>query len=433
MNSSIRRIVVGSFEALRTTWLVIGATLVLFLLLEVGARIAQKPRADEDALPRVMLAGDQRREPWYTQFNREYDATRGQRWRPYLYFGRNPSYTGQYISIDGAGHRVTPQPATPAEPAARVWFFGGSTMWGTSQRAEHTIAGEAATRLQALAGPGKRVEVVNFGETGYVNTQELLQLELELRAGHVPDVAVFYDGLNDVASTVQYGAPGIPQNEGKRAAEFAMGRALDRSSYGQGTSRDLSRLALLTGQAFQQLAITNWVKGLKPAPAQKYPPADSAARGTVQMYAGNVRLIEALAARYGFTPIYVWQPNLHASEKVLDPFEQRLRRQIAANAFHQRLQDVHRLIPPMVDSAMATIVPRDRFVQDAALFRGDTLPVYTDWLGHNTEVSVPRIVDTFWPALSAATQRALVAHPAVAAHASAASSPALATARPRQE
>jgi hypothetical protein len=212
-----------------------------------------------------------------------------------------------------------------------------------------------------------------------------------------------------------------------------MGRALDRSSYGQGTRRDLSRLALLTGQAFQQLAITSWVKGLKPAPAQKYPSADSAARGTVQMYAGNVRLIEALAARYGFTPIYVWQPNLHASEKVLDPFEQRLRRQIAANAFHQRLQDVHRLIPPMVDSAMATIVPRDRFVQDAALFRGDTLPVYTDWLGHNTEVSVPRIVDTFWPALSAATQKALAAHPAVAAHASAASSPALATARPRQE
>jgi hypothetical protein len=433
MNNSIRRIVVGSFEALRTAWLVLGVTIALFLVLEIGMRIVQKPGADDDAPPRVMLAGDPRQEPWYGEFNRDYNATRGQRWRPYLYFGRNPSYSGRYISIDSAGRRVTPQPTTPATPVARVWFFGGSTMWGTSQRGEHTIAAEAATRLQTLAGPGKRVEVVNFGETGYVNTQELMQLMLELRAGRVPDVAVFYDGLNDVASTVQYGAPGIPQNEAKRASEFAMGRALDRSSYGQGTRRDLGRLALLTGQAFQQLAITNWVKGLKPAPQTTYPSADSAARGTVEMYAGNVRLIEALAARYGFTPIYVWQPNLHTSEKRLDPYEERLRRQIAASAFHRRIQEVHRVIPPMVDSAMATIVPRDRFVQDAALFRGDTLPVYTDWLGHNTEISVPRIVDTFWPALSAATQKAIASHGAVASHAPATSSPALAAARSRPE
>lgn len=410
MNSSIRRIVVGSFEALRTTWLVIGATLALFLLLEIGMRIAQGSRADDDPPPRVMLAGDPRREPWYPEFNKDYNATRGQRWRSYLYFGRNPSYSGRYISIDSAGHRVTPQPTTPATPAARVWFFGGSTMWGTSQRAEHTIAAEAATRLQTLAGPGRRVEVVNFGETGYVTTQELLQLMLELRAGRVPDVAVFYDGLNDVFATVQYGTPGVPQNESKREAEFAMGRLLDPTSYGQGSRRDMSRLAMLSGQAMQQLAITRWVRGLKAAPVPVYPSTDSAARGTARVYAENVRLIEALAARYGFTPIYVWQPNLHATQKRLDPFEERLRRQIAANPFHHRIQDVHRVIPPIVDSAMATIVPRDRFVQDAALFRDDTMPVYTDWIGHNTEVSVPRIVDSFWPALSAATRKAIASH-----------------------
>ena len=409
MSTSIRRIVAGTFEALRTTWLVLGVTLAFLLLLEIGARLVRTV-PDDDALPRVMLAGDARAEPWFLDYNRDYNATRGQRWRPYVYFGRNPSYSGRYVSIDSAGHRVTPQPTTPDTPAARVFLFGGSTMWGTSQRADHTIAAEVARRLQPLAGAGRRIEVVNFAETGYVNTQELLQLMLALRAGDVPNVVLFYDGLNDVSATVQYGTPGVPQNESKRAAEFAMGRTLDRSSYGQGTRRDLSRLGMLGGQAIQQLAIVGWIKGLKPAPAAAYPPAESAARGTARVYAENVRLVEALAARYGFTPIYVWQPNLHASEKVLDPFEQRLRRRIAGDAFHRRIQEVHRMIPPMVDSVMATIVPRDRFVQDADLFRGDTLPVYTDWLGHTTEVSVPRIVDTFWPALKAATEKAVAPH-----------------------
>jgi lysophospholipase L1-like esterase len=428
MNGSIRRIVVGSFEALRTTWLVIGVTIALFIVLEVAMRIVQAPRADDDAPPRVMLAGDPRAEPWFADYNRDYNATRGQRWRSYVYFGRNPSYRGRYISIDSAGHRVTPQPTTADAPAARVFLFGGSTMWGTSQRGDHTLAAEVARRLQPLAGPGRRIEVVNFGETGYVNTQELLQLMLALRAGNVPDVVLFYDGLNDVFATVQYGTPGVPQNESKRADEFAMGRLLDPGSYGQGTRRDVSRLAMLSGQALQQLAITRWVKGLKSAPAPVYPPADSAAHATARVYAENVRLVEALAARYGFTPIYVWQPNLHASEKQLDPFEQRLRRRIAADAFHRRIQEVHRVIPPIVDSAMATVVPRDRFVQAADLFHGDTLPVYTDWLGHTNEVSVPRIVDTFWPALQAATQKAVASHKTVASRPAVSSAPALAAA-----
>ncbi len=429
MNRSIRRIVVGFFGGLRTTWLVLGVTVALFLVLEIGMRIAQAPPGDDDAPPRVMLAGDPRGEPWYADYNRDYNATRGQRWRSYVYFGRNPSYAGRYISIDSAGHRVTPQPTTADAPAARVFLFGGSTMWGTSQRGDRTMAAEVARRLQPLAGPGRRIEVVNFGETGYVNTQELLQLMLALRAGNVPDVVLFYDGLNDVFATVQYGTPGVPQNESKRASEFAMGRLLDNSSYGQGSRRDMSRLAMLSGQAMQQLAITRWVRSLKSAPAPVYPSADSAAHATARTYAENARLVEALAARYGFTPIYVWQPNLHASEKQLDPFEQRLRRRIAADSFHHRIQDVHRVIPPMIDSAMGAVVPRERFVQDADLFHGDTLQVYTDWLGHTNELSVPRIVDTFWPALQAATQKAVASHKTVAARPAVASAPALAAAR----
>jgi hypothetical protein len=289
-------------------------------------------------------------------------------------------------------------------PALRVFFFGGSTMWGTAQRDDHTIAAEASRRLQTLAGPGARIEVTNFGESGYVMTQEMIELMLALRAGNRPDVVVFYDGINDVGTTVQYGVAGIPQNESKRVAEFEMGRALDRTGFARGLGKDMRALGILTGQAFNQSELLEWVKSLKHAPAPSYPRADSATRSLLRIHTENVRIVESLSQAYGFVPIYVWQPSVHSTQKHLTPFEARIRRGIANDAFQSRLRDVQVAIAPLLDSAMATIAP-GRFIDADTLFRNDSLPVFVDRIGHNTEVSIPRIVDAFWPALEAAVAR----------------------------
>jgi lysophospholipase L1-like esterase len=407
MATFLRRSVTKVWEFMHAFWLIVGVTIAMLLLMETCFRVRSAVNSSRAAArPRTMLAGDPRAAAWYPQFSKEFDDTRVQHWKPYLYFARLPSYRGKYITIDSLAHRVTPQPTTPAIPAARVFFFGGSTMWGNSQRDDHTIAAEAARRLQTLAGPGQRIEVSNLAETGYVFTQELIELMLELRAGNHPDVVVFYDGLNDVASAMQFGVPGIPQNESKRIAEFAMGRALDRAAYEQGFRKDMRALGVLAGQAAQQFAMTDWAKSRKLGPAANYISVDSATRGAVHVYAENVRMIEALSAKYGFTPIFVWQPNLHASEKQLVPYEQRLRRSIENDPYHSRLQQMHRMLPPVLDSAVAGLAP-GRFVDASSLFRGDTMSVYTDWLGHNTEQSVPKIVDAFWVPLQTAVQAAV--------------------------
>ena len=240
------RLVRQLFESLRTVWLVLGVTLAFLFVLELCVRVthyvAERQRARRLAAVPASLRDPQESEPWFADFTREYDATRPQRWKSYVYFGRKPSFKGRYVNIDADGHRVTPQPSSPAEPAARVFFMGGSTMWGTEQRDSATIAAVAAQRLQGLAGPAGRIEVTNFGESGYVNTQELLELMLALRAGKRPDVVVFYDGINDVGTTVQYGVAGIPQNESKRVAEFDLGRAIDRSGFAQGMGKVGDRL-----------------------------------------------------------------------------------------------------------------------------------------------------------------------------------------------
>jgi hypothetical protein len=415
MSNTLRRVVVASWKVLHDFWLIVGISLLLLLLMEACFRVkdAVGGKPGGPLASRPIVRGDPRAEPWYQAFDAEYDAARLQRWRPFLYWGRLPSFRGRYINIDSLGRRTIPQPAQPAEPVARVFFFGGSTMWGDSQREDHTIAAVASQRMQALAGPGARVEVTNFGESGYVSMQEIVQLELALRDGARPDVVVFYDGLNDVSSTVQEGEPGLPQNEAKRVSEFEMGRALDRTGLDHGLGRDLHALGLLGGQAVRQLSLSDWVLSLKRTrPETNYPPADSAAHATARAYAANARLVEALGAQYGFTPIYVWQTSVHATEKEPTPYERWLLGRIARNSFHSRIQQVHRLMPPLIDSAMTAVAP-GRFVDEAHLFRGDTMAVFTDWLGHNTEQAVPRIVDGFWPPLERAVRAAIARpHPA---------------------
>lgn len=400
MTATTRTMLLRAWDGLRTTWLILGVCLLLFVVAEAAVRVARRVSGVE--YRRAAVPESYRTSDWYTGFARDQDGSNAQRWLAYVNFGRRPSYHSRTVNIDSLGRRITPEPTVPAAPAARVFFFGGSTMWGTGQRDDHTIPAEASRRLQQMVGPGRRVEVTNFGEAGYVSTQGLLKLMLQLRAGDRPDVVVFYDGINDVVATVQARVAGLTQNEAKRISEFNMGRAIDRNVPARGTRQDLHAVAVLELAAVHQSALLAWLQTLLPArrPERLIGPV-TAAKETAASYAENVRIIEALSKTYGFTAIYVWQPSLHATDKVLTPFERHLLDNIAKDSFQHRLQEVHRVIPPLVDSAVAPIAG-SRFVDATHVFSGDSSEVFIDRIGHNTEASVPKIVDAFWPALRAA-------------------------------
>lgn len=407
MNSPLVRFLRAVFSAVRTGWLMLGLTLLLLVGLELTMRVRRYREERPASGPPTYTEGDYRREPWAEQYRKEMLEIGNMRWRSYVYF-RHAPYRGTYINIDSLGRRVTPQPATPAVPALRVRLYGGSTMWGEPLRDDHTIAAEIARRLQGLVPPGQRIEVTNVGESGYVFTQDVLQLVLDLRGGERPDVVLFYDGLNDVAGTIEDREAGLPLNEHHRATEFALGRALDRRLYPVGLERELGPALELGRQAFERLAFVEWVRSKKRGPPPPMLRPDSVAAWTVRSYANTVRSVEALAAAYGFTPVYVWQPNLHATEKQLDPYEKRLRAQIEKDSLHHTAQGAHRLIPALLDSAMRGVAA-GRFVNETKLFAGDPQPVYVDRVGHNTEGAVPTIVDGFWPALEAAVKGQLKA------------------------
>ena len=217
----IRKIIAKAASFTRDA-LIIGATTVLLLAaLEVSLYFHYR-RVDSGNTQMFMRVDSNRLRadgygcaPWIDDYFSEIKQM-SFRWEPYVYW-RKSAFKGKYVTVDDSGIRRTWNEPAPNSHPLRVWFFGGSTMWGLGVRDEYTIPSLVS---QELAKQGIRAEVTNYGQQGYNSTQELIALILLLRNGESPDLAVFYDGVNEVLSAGKQGQAGIPLNEAHRAMEF---------------------------------------------------------------------------------------------------------------------------------------------------------------------------------------------------------------------
>lgn len=105
-------------------------------------------------------------------------------------------HTGDLVAVRD-GRRASYE---PKDPQLTVWFFGGSTMYGGSQRNEYTIPSMVAKLAEH---DGIRIRPVNFGVEGYNSYQEALSFARALSLGPPPDLVVFYDGANEVATAIE--------------------------------------------------------------------------------------------------------------------------------------------------------------------------------------------------------------------------------------
>jgi len=104
-------------------------------------------------------------------------------------------FHGTYLNTADQERR-TLQSSCAGCPRTRVWLVGGSAVWGSYQRDDHTIA-SALVRFGDAAG--RRLEVHNLGVPGYTVWQEYQLVRDRLATGVAkPDAIVFYDGFNDV-------------------------------------------------------------------------------------------------------------------------------------------------------------------------------------------------------------------------------------------
>jgi len=88
------------------------------------------------------------------------------------------------------GLRVTSIPVE-TNGQGEVWFFGGSTTWGSGNDDNHTYPSIFAHKYSSITK--------NFGETGYIARQSLSYLQnLYIKNEGGGNTIVFYDGVNDV-------------------------------------------------------------------------------------------------------------------------------------------------------------------------------------------------------------------------------------------
>jgi lysophospholipase L1-like esterase len=261
-------------------------------------------------------------------------------------------------------------------------MFGGSTMWGTNARDAFTIPSIVAKTLE---GRGMSVETINFGETGYVSTQEVISLLLQLRKGNIPDVAIFYDGVNDTYSAYQNQFAGIPQNESNREKEFNLLNPerlhdLKKSSV-RGALNELSTVRFVK-KLLLRLNLRKETKSM--LQDDKSDDKDSLAEQVIINYLGNMAIIKALAKSYGFRCVFYWQPTIF-EKKDLSDYEKHVyggQEEQDITNFYKKVYDVMRKTGSLRDD--------NTFHDISNIFADFQEPVYVDWF-HLTERGKNRI------------------------------------------
>lgn len=351
-------------------WSVVGITLLLIIVGEVGLRLALTAKDRFMSRPRIdgwTWADAYHGAEWIHDYHRELESALPFVWRPYVYW-RRPSYQGRTINVDRNNRRATWNPP-PRDGAAdptpvRVFTFGGSTMWGARVRDDHTVASHLSKLLHER---GYRAEVTNYGEVAYVSTQAAITLLRCIHRGEAPDIALFYDGINDVIASYLYGEAGIPHNEAGRRAEFNL---LDRPRRMLRYFSQQLRARGLWG--FGRVA--GWVQRRVRSPPDNRPrtrpPRDEVARQALHAYASNLAFVESLGRRYGFEPLFYWQPNIF-SKRHRSPREQAIA--ASSSVSKEMYDDIYRRV-----QRSAALDRRPRFHNISDLFDELEEPYYVD-------------------------------------------------------
>ena len=233
-------------------------------------------------------------------------------WSSYVYWRRAP-ISGKYVNIDADGLRKTWNPPDLPPQPIRIFMFGGSTTWGTGSRDDFTIPSQLSKILAARFGP--KVQVVNYGEGGYVNTQELITFVKELERGNVPQIAIFYDGYNDVFSAFQNGIAGIPQNEINRVREFSLTKSGPKF-YQEFVMRSNLFLLLSQGVGYMKHKSNKerWSRAFESRVSNPSP--DLLIADLLKIYGNNTRILQAVGREYNVRVFTFWQPSVYTKAQL---------------------------------------------------------------------------------------------------------------------
>jgi lysophospholipase L1-like esterase len=239
-------------------------------------------------------------------------------WQPYVYWRFQP-FDGKYVTVYPNGLRRTDNPKCPETVTpVKIFFFGGSCAWGYGARDGFTIP-SCLSRILSRSGE-VCMDVANYGQFGYINTQDVIALMGLLQEGRESDVVIFFDGVNDVFAAYQNGSAGVPQSEANRRQEF---NVASRKTIP--VIKSFCAILLKRSQIYRVIrrSLTgvdeyhegDWLLGYADLPSD---PATSErlALELARVYSANMRMVQSLGSTYGFSPLFYWQPVLYHKNRL---------------------------------------------------------------------------------------------------------------------
>ena len=249
------------------------------------------------------------------EYWKEFDQSDKVVYKQYVLW-RKASYQGKLISINSDGVRQTLHTQCSGKNKT-IWIFGDSVTWGFGAPDEGTIPSLIAEDYEKAGTPAC---IVNYGEKGWFNTQEMIALiELLKHAEQKPDIVLFYDGGSEAFTAYQSGQADTHSNF--RSFKNFLENWSNKHQAGFAYLRETNTYHLL--QKIAAKAPFHSEPSEKPKGLSN---AGTLSGEVIENYVQNMDLINLLAKQYGFRAIFAWYPNLAVGQKRLTPYEQQVLR-----------------------------------------------------------------------------------------------------------
>ena len=287
-------------------------TIVLLIFLELAAIVFARSNQhyinDTESLPYYA------KQDWTEEYFREAFEAEQFRYEPYVIWRHYP-FNGSLMNLNQEGFRKTPDSECTGD-AFTVFAFGGSTMLGWGSPDWGTITAYLQSNL--AENSEESVCVVNYGQSGYVFTQSSIALLNLLQADTIPDIVIFYDGVNEVQAAYESGKAGTPVNLAPITDRFA------QSEHPLVTFVKSTRMFALAKNWVMQRAQANNEQRIILNYQSQGVNKDILARAVADHYLDNYDLIEHLSKEYGFDYFFFLQPHLTRGNKTLTQEEQKM-------------------------------------------------------------------------------------------------------------
>lgn len=359
------------FHLHRAVAIILLNTLLLIGFLELGSiiicRLGFFPSSREQKLREYPDLPYYRNKNWSTQYWSEARRAENYRYEPYVTWSHLP-FAGETININEEGIRHTP-PALCRTNAYKIFTFGGSTMWGWGSPDWETIAAHLQNGLQArLKGP---VCVTNFGEDGFVSTQSLILLLKQLQRGNLPDLVIFYDGVNDVYGAYETGQVGVHLSLKKISAKFE-----ERGNPLVKWFKNSRLFSLVERIVLESPPVRAEISQKRELHNENWLDTDRLVDSVTKIYLENYRIVGALAKEYNFRYFFFWQPHLAICGKELTQDEQKMRSELD--------EALVSLVGVSYDKVSAAVADHENLHYIAQVFDEKDIQIWTDAFGHVT-------------------------------------------------